>query len=111
MKIDPNKTKTEKLDYKTIKKYHGETIEELTLFADPFGIEIRTDKAIYQIYKTGLNAVAERTTFELIGNDKDAPWCAYPERDNCRGCAYSIAPFLYDGGCKLLAYRKEVKTQ
>ena len=110
MKIDTHSVKTEILDYKSIKKYHGETIEELSLFVEPFGIEIRTDKAIYQIYKNGRKAVAERTTFDLIGEDKDAPWCAYPEKNSCRGCSYSLAPYLYDGGCKLLAYRKEVKT-
>lgn len=34
--------------------------------------------------------------------DKSAPWCVYPERKNCRDCEYSYAPFLSDGGCKLM---------
>lgn len=49
------------LDYKNIKEFHGEVIEEMSLFMKPFGIEIRTNKAVYQIYYDEGQRVAERT--------------------------------------------------
>lgn len=57
---------TTRLDYKNIKDVHGEVIEEMSLFMEPFGIEIKTDKAIYQIYYDMGRKVAERTTFETM---------------------------------------------
>lgn len=34
--------------------------------------------------------------------DPEAPWCVYPEREDCRGCEHSYAPELSDGGCKFM---------
>lgn len=100
--IDANSVVTTPLDYKSIKDFKGEVIEDMSLFLSPFGIEIRTDKAIYQVYTDGSEKVAERTTFKEIEVDNDAPWCVYPERESCRNCEHSINPELYDSGCKFL---------
>lgn len=94
---------TTPLNYKNIKEFHGEVIEEMSLFMKPFGIEIKTDKAIYQIYYDEGQRVAERTTFKVA--DQDSPWCVYPEKETCRGCDHSYAPELSDGGCKLMTFR------
>ena len=103
--IDTDSVKTEKLDFRNIDQCRGETIEEMKLFVDPFGIEIRTNKATYQIYKDGLKTVAERTTFKSFKMESDTPWCDYPERSDCKGCDMSLAPELSDGGCKNLVNR------
>ena len=60
---------TTTLNHENIKDFKGETIEEMSLFLKPFGIEIKTDQAIYQIYYDGGQGVAERTTFTLADQD------------------------------------------
>ncbi len=32
--------------------------------------------------------------------------CVYPNRHSCRGCEHSLAPELFDGGCKLMMKNK-----
>lgn len=94
---------TTRLDYKNIKEFRGEVIEEMSLFMIPFGIEIKTNKAIYQIYYDEGLKVAERTTFKKA--DQDAPWCVYPKKETCQGCDHSYFPDLIDGGCKLMTFQ------
>lgn len=60
---------TTTLNHENIKDFKGETIEEMSLFLKPFGIEIKTDQAIYQIYYDGGQGVAERTSFTLADQD------------------------------------------
>lgn len=33
--------------------------------------------------------------------------CVHPEMWGCRGCEHSNAPELFDGGCKLVKWRKD----
>ena len=35
----------------------------------------------------------------LSKNTIPVPDCRYPGRGSCRGCEYSFAPDLFDGGC------------
>lgn len=93
---------TTPLDYRSIKAFSGEIIEEMTLFIKPFGIEIRTDKAVYQVYKDCGVQVAERT----VKVDEDTPWCVFPDKTDCRGCFFSYAKELSDGGCNLMKSQK-----
>ena len=104
---DSEKFVTTALNHTNIKEFKGETIKEMSLFLKPFGIEIKTDRAIYQIYYDGGQGVAERTSFTLA--DQDSPWCVCPEKEDCRGCTHSYAPELSDGGCKLMTFRGEGK--
>ena len=66
---DSEKFVTTALNHENIKDFKGETIEEMSLFLKPFGIEIKTDQAIYQIYYDGGQGVAERTSFTLADQD------------------------------------------
>ncbi len=38
---------------------------------------------------------------------KAPDFCRYPEKENCRGCKYSINPEMYDPGCRLENHTKE----
>ena len=68
--VDTDSFVTTPLDYKSIKAFKGETIEDMSLFLSPFGIEIKTDKAVYQVWSDGVTKVAERTTFREIEIDE-----------------------------------------
>jgi len=68
--IDSDSFITTPLDYKSIKDFKGEVIEDMSLFLSPFGIEIKTDKAVYQVWTDGSQKVAERTTFKEIDIDE-----------------------------------------
>ena len=52
---------------------------------------------------------AEQATTPALSHIPE-PVCKYPGHTSCRGCEYSFAPDLYDGGC-LAGYSPEERQR